>query len=99
MVVNQLDAGDIFGRHDRRLPKALIGDHAAQMHNSVPDGDPELHRLPFILLDRCDHAGANVVIVGSWIRNVSRKTCDGAKQVGPRHDPDQRISAQQRANA
>ena len=51
MVVNQFDARNIFGRHDHSLPKPLIGDHAAQMHNSIPHRDAELHRLPFILLN------------------------------------------------
>ena len=86
--MNQLDPGDIFRGHNRRLPKALIGDHAAKMHNSVPYRDPKLHWPPFILLYGCDHAAANVVIVGSRIRNVPSKTCDGAKQVSTSYNSD-----------
>ena len=89
--MNQLDAGDIFGCDDHRLPKALIGDHTAEMHNSIPYSDTELRRLPFILLDGSDHAVANMVIVCSRIRNVPGKTCDGAQEVGTSHNPDQRI--------
>ena len=97
--MDQLDARDVFGRHDRGLAETLIRDHAGEMDDSIPHGDAELHGLPVILLNRCDYAAANVVIIGGRIRNVSRETCDGAKQVGTCHNPDQRHLRAPRANA
>ena len=82
MIVNQFDAGNIFGCHDRGLPESLIGDHAGEMHNPVPHGDPKLNGVPFILFDGREHAVANVVVIGGWIRNVASEACDGTQEIG-----------------
>ena len=59
-VMNQLDPRYVFGRHDRGLAKTFIRYHAAEVYNFIPHCDAELHRPPVILLDRCDHAAADV---------------------------------------
>src|SRR6478672_12214438 len=89
VIVNQLDTVDIFSGDDGRLSRALIRDHAAQMHDPVAHGDAKLRRLPFILHNGRDHAAADVAVVGSRIRNVSSKACDGTEQVSPRYNSDQ----------
>ena len=94
--MDQLDPRYVFGRHDRGLAKTFIRYHAAEVYNSIPHRDAELHRPPVILLDRCDHAAAGVVVVGRRIRNISRETGDGAKQIRPSHNPHQRIFAHHR---
>ena len=93
MVVNQLDARNIFGRHNRRLPETLIHDDAAEMHDPIAHSDAELHRLPIIFLNGCDHSFPNVIIVSRRIRNISGETCHSPKQVRARHNPYKRISA------
>ena len=71
--MDQLDAVHIFSGDNGRLSKALIRDRADHMHDPVSHRDTKLRRPPFILLNRCDHAAANMVFVGSRIRNVARR--------------------------
>ena len=87
--MDRLDTVDIFSGDDGRLSRALIRDHTAQMHDPVTHRDTEMRRLPFVLLDGCDHSAANMVVVGSRIRNVLSKICDGTEQVSSRHNSDQ----------
>lgn len=99
MVVDQLDATDIFGGDNNRPPEAFVGNHAAEMHNPVAYNDAELRWLPFTSLKRRDHTLSNLIVICRRFRNISSETCNSAKQVRARHNADKRFFAYNRQPA
>src|SRR3984957_14501733 len=87
VVVDLLDPGNILRRDDGCLPRILVGYHAAEMHDTVEHDDAESEGRPISLLDECDDTASNMIVVGSRIRDVARKTRNGGKQIGAGHDP------------
>src|ERR1700694_2791770 len=63
------------------------------MNITVTHNDAEPEWPPVSFLDRCDDMVANVIIVGSRIRDVARQFRNGLKQIGARYDSDKLISA------
>ena len=88
MIVNFPDTGNILRCNDRSLPRTLIGNHAAEMNIPVTHDDAESKWRPVVFLDRADDMVANMIVIGSRIRDLSREFCNRLKQIGARHDPD-----------
>src|SRR5581483_611874 len=88
MVVHLFHALDIFRGDHRRLSRALLGDDATQVNDTVLDNDGEAERAPVVLLHRSDNALADVIVVSRRIGDVTGEAGDSLQQVGPRHDAD-----------
>jgi len=62
--VDLLHPGDVFRADHGSLPRTLVGDDAAQMHDDVADDDAEAIGTPVVLAERIDDAVTNVIVVG-----------------------------------
>src|ERR1700686_2380734 len=66
------------------------------MNITVTHDDAEPKWPPVSLLDRCDDMVANVIVIGSRIRDLSCEFCNSLKEIGARYNPDKPISAHDR---
>src|ERR1700727_1364988 len=93
MVVDLGHSRNALRRDDSGLPRAFVGNDAAQMNDSVTHDDAEAEWTPVLLLNRIDDAVANVVVVGGRIGNLAGEACDRLQQVGARNDADELVAA------
>jgi hypothetical protein len=92
VVVDLLDARDIFRRDNGCLTGIIAYDDAHEARDSVANRDVEPARAPGSLPDRRDDFAANMVVIRGWARNIAGEVGEHGKKIRARHNSDKTVS-------